>query len=61
MIRTLRPALLAVLSLLTVAGVLPPELKAAIEANADAVIAGVMAAWAITAAIRNRKDAKAAE
>ncbi len=59
MITSIRPVVLALLAVLTATGILPPDVRAVIETHADAVVAGVLAAWAIVAAVRNRKAALA--
>lgn len=57
--RQLRPLVLAFLALLSAMGWISPDLKQLVEANADTLLAGVLAAWAIIAHLRNRKDAQA--
>lgn len=56
----LRPIVLALVAAIASFGWISPDLHAVIEANANAVIVGGLALWAIIAHRRNRKDAKAA-
>lgn len=52
----LRPFILLIGSVLTGLGILPPEAEAYIEANADAILSGVLALWGLIALLRNRKE-----
>lgn len=47
-----RAILLGLLAILTALGVLPEEVRVVVEANADALLSGVMGAWAIVAGFR---------
>lgn len=53
----IRPIVLALLAALAAFGWISPELRAVVEQNADAIIAGILAAWAVVAHLRNRRDA----
>lgn len=59
-VQQIRPIVLAILAALSAFGWISPDLKALVESNADAVLAGVLAAWAIIAHFRNRRDAAGA-
>lgn len=53
-----RALLLALLAILTALGILPEEVRVVIEANSDAILSGVMAAWATVAGWRAWKQRK---
>lgn len=55
-----RPLVLAIIAALSALGILPQGLKEVVEANADAVVAGVLGLWAIVAWLRNRKEKQTA-
>jgi uncharacterized membrane protein YccC len=59
MVTQIRAAVLAILSILVGAGWVPADVAELIRANADAILAGVFAAWALTAGLRSRKERKA--
>lgn len=56
MLLRLRPLILALLALLSAFGWISPDLKLVVEQNADAILAGVLGAWAIVAHLRNRRE-----
>lgn len=57
MMTRIRPLLLFVVALLVQVGFLSPEFAALVEANADAIITGILALWSLIAFLRNRKAA----
>jgi hypothetical protein len=54
----LRPTLMFCTAALVATGVLPDTATEYMEANADAIIAGLIGVWGLVALIRNRKEAR---
>lgn len=51
----IRPLILFIVAALVQLGTLSPEFAAVIEANADAIVSGILALWALIAYRRNKK------
>lgn len=57
----LRPLILFIVAALVQLGTLSPEFAAVVEANADGIVSGILAVWAIVAWNRNRNASSYAQ
>lgn len=59
-VSSLRPIILALLAALCAVGFISPEVRDLLASNADAILTGVFAVWAVVEHLLHRKEQKAA-